>query len=46
MQGLSEITGAIGALASMQGGRGGDSDEDLGEENQMEDAKQNYDIFI
>lgn len=47
MQGLNEITGALGALAQMGGVAGGSQDDDdLGEENQMEDAKQNYDIFI
>ena len=47
MQNLSDITGALGALASL-GGAAADADgEDAnGEENQMEDAKQNYDIFI
>ena len=46
MQGLSEITGALGALAQMGGAITASQEEDLGEENQMEDAKQNYDIFI
>ncbi len=45
MQGLSEITGALGALAQLPGG-GAEGDEEFGEENQMEDAKQNYDIFV
>ena len=44
MQHLSEITGALGALASLK--QPGDEEEAEGEENQMEDAKQNYDIFI
>ena len=38
MQGLSEITGALGALASMAPGEQ-DEEEDMGEEGQMEDAK-------
>ena len=43
MQGLSEITGALGALAQLQRP---DEEDEAGEEDQMEDAKQNYDIFI
>ena len=45
MDQLGDITGALGALASMKQ-PGIDEEEAMGEVNQMEDTKQNYDIFI
>ena len=44
MQGLGEITNALGVLGSLPQGEEGGSEG--GEQDQMEDAKQNYDVFI